>query len=357
MMQARILEHLGRLVGFDTQNPPRDLDEDAELFAYLRAQLPGFDVHLTDLGDGCFTFFATTGDPRVLINVHLDTVPAASGYSADPHTLRAEGDRVTGLGACDIKGAAACALAAVESVDDPNVALLFTTDEEAGTSRCVRHFCRENHDFDVVLVAEPTRAKAVTAHRGIITGNAHFQGVSGHASSGNADRDSALHAAIRWSHAAMDHAADQDAREVGPLKGICFNIGRIEGGVKPNMIADETAIQFGFRPLPGDDGLDGFEDFADLTDDDASFETRFVAPGLPAQGSEAWATTAAEELGLEVGDPVSFWTEAALFSEAGYTTLVYGPGDIAQAHTADEWVAIDQLVDVATHYQSIMGEQ
>jgi acetylornithine deacetylase len=62
----------------------------------------------------------------------------------------------------------------------------------------------------------------------------------------------------------------------------------------------------------------------------------------------------ADSLGLDIGNAVDFWTEAALFSEAGMTALVYGPGDIAQAHTADEWVALDQLATVVSKYKEIM---
>ena len=55
------------------------------------------------------------------------------------------------------------------------------------------------------------------------------------------------------------------------------------------------------------------------------------------------ARDVADELGLEIGNAVDFWTEASLFSAAGYTAMVYGPGDIAQAHTADEWVSLAEL--------------
>jgi acetylornithine deacetylase len=62
----------------------------------------------------------------------------------------------------------------------------------------------------------------------------------------------------------------------------------------------------------------------------------------------------AGKLGLPLGPAVNFWTEASLFSEAGLPALVFGPGDIAQAHTADEWVALAQLETVANHYQRII---
>jgi acetylornithine deacetylase len=66
------------------------------------------------------------------------------------------------------------------------------------------------------------------------------------------------------------------------------------------------------------------------------------------------ARALAERLGIVVGDAVDFWTEAALFSRAGCTALVYGPGDIAQAHTADEWVALDQLAAYAENLRRIV---
>ena len=64
----------------------------------------------------------------------------------------------------------------------------------------------------------------------------------------------------------------------------------------------------------------------------------------------------ADELGLPIGNAVDFWTEASLFSAAGLTAFVYGPGDIAQAHTADEWVALEQLATAATTYTRLLEQ-
>jgi len=92
-----------------------------------------------------------------------------------------------------------------------------------------------------------------------------------------------------------------------------------------------------------------------------AYEETFRGPSLPAgdiaQAEERRlaARDLADELGLPIGNAVDFWTEASLFSAAGYTALVYGPGDIAQAHTADEWVALSQLDEVANTYLRIMG--
>ncbi len=336
----RVLEHLEFLVGLDSRNPPREID--AAFFEPIRTRL-GADFHIdvTDHGDGSVSMLAVRGAPKRLFNVHLDTVPDAPGYTADPHVLRVEGGRAIGLGACDIKGAAAGLLAAAEVTGGP-VALLFTTDEEAGSSTCVRSFCGLDHGFTEVVVGEPTHCEAILEHRGIQTATVTFLGVPGHASSGRADEDSAVHRAVRWASDAMILAKKYDDRRYKNTSGIRFNLGRIDGGVKPNMIAGSCSIRFGFRPLPG---MRSDHVLSELWGDAAngSLERGFTAPSLPPGPDVAAALDLAAALGVSVGAPVDFWTEAALFCEAGLDALVFGPGDIAQAHTADEWVSLDQL--------------
>jgi acetylornithine deacetylase len=90
----------------------------------------------------------------------------------------------------------------------------------------------------------------------------------------------------------------------------------------------------------------------------AVFEEAFRGSPLPANAANAEqclreARLLAQGLDIPVGGAVDFWTEAALFSEAGCTTFVYGPGDIAQAHSADEWVALDELEAAARTYLRI----
>lgn len=341
------LAHLRALVGFDTRNPPRAIKTDG-IFDYLRDQLPGFDVRVTDHGAGAVSLFAVRGKPELLFNVHLDTVPDSPQWSASPFELRVTDDRATGLGACDIKGAAAALLAVAKS-SAGDMALLFTTDEEGADPRCVNAFLDEGHGFGKVLVAEPTRCKAVLAHRGIQSVRVRFEGHAGHASVEQQPSDSALHQAVRWSAAALDFAEAQSAVGFGGLQGVRFNLGRIEGGIKANIIAPEAEIRFGMRPLPSQDMDDLLERLRGLADPaPGAFEETFRGSPLPADHAQASASmqaarTLAGKLGIPIGDPVDFWTEAALFSRAGCTTFVFGPGDIAQAHSADEWVELAQL--------------
>jgi acetylornithine deacetylase len=344
------LKHLSALVAFDTRNPPRAIGTDG-LFAYLRDQLAGFACETIDHGAGAVSLHAVRGTPKRVFNVHLDTVPDSPHWSASPFELRVDGERAVGLGACDIKGAAAALLTAA-AASDGDAAFLFTSDEDANDARCIAAFLAREHAYENVIVAEPTRGEAVLAHRGISSVLVRFAGRAGHASGANAASDSAVHQAVRWSARALDHAAAQAHARFGGLTGLRFNIGRVEGGIKANVIAPSAEIRFGFRPLPSMDTdalLATFRGFAEP--EAAEFTETFRGPSLPAgdiadaENKRLAARDVADALGLPIGNAVDFWTEASLFSQAGYTTFVYGPGDIAQAHTADEFVALSQLAD------------
>ncbi len=360
-MLDRILNHLDALVGYDTRNPPRAIGTDG-IFDYLCEQLPGFRIELTDHGAGAVSLLAVRGETTRVFNVHLDTVPSSPAWTADPLRLRVTGDRAIGLGACDIKGAAACLLAAAEACRGP-VAFLFTSDEEANDARCVASFLKCDHGFREAIIAEPTNAQAVLAHRGIVSVRMAFKGQAGHASAANALELSAVHQAMRWGTRSLDHVASLSHLRFGGLTGLRFNIGRIEGGIKGNVIAPSAELRFGFRPLPSQSLVDlhqTFRNFADPASLDA-YEETFQGPCLPsgdiatAEDRRLQARDLADALDLPIGNAVDFWTEAALFSAAGLTAFVYGPGDIAQAHAADEWVTLDQLGTVAAAYRRIIG--
>lgn len=357
---ADTLDHLERLVSFDTRNPPRAIGTGG-IFDYIRAQLPGFEVEVTDHGAGAVSLYAVRGKPKHLFNVHLDTVPDSPHWSADPHAMRRLDDRVVGLGVCDIKGAAA-ALIAAANVAGGDAAFLFSSDEEANDPRCIAAFLARGLPWEAVLVAEPTRCEAVLAHRGISSVLMRFAGVAGHASGRQDAAASALHQAVRWGGRALDRVESLAHARFGGLTGLRFNIGRVEGGIKANMIAPAAELRFGFRPLPSMDVDALLADFAGLAEPAAAhFEETFRGPSLPsgdvarAEERRLAARDVADELGLPIGNAVDFWTEASLFSAAGHTALVYGPGDIAQAHTADEWVSLDQLRAYAESVHRILG--
>ncbi len=360
-MLDAVLRHLEALVSFDTRNPPR-LIGTGGIFDYIRAHLPGFRCTVTDHGDGAVSLLAVRGQPTRVFNVHLDTVPSSQAWSADPHVLRVTTDRAIGLGACDIKGAAAGLLAAANETRG-DAAFLFSTDEEANDPRCISAFLGGDHGFSEAIIAEPTRCEAVLAHRGISSVLLRFKGEAGHASSANALHASALHQAMRWGSRALDLVEAEAAAQFGGLSGLRFNIGKVEGGIKANVIAPSAEVRFNFRPLPSQaiDALHARLGACAAEGVLERYEETFRGPSLPAgdvadaEQRRQVALLLAESLQLPVGNAVDFWTEAALFSQAGLTAFVYGPGDIAQAHAADEFVLLDQLQRYTDSIIRILG--
>lgn len=343
-----ILRHLGPLIAADTQNPPRAIDGEHPLLGAIRQSLPGFEISVEDLGEGCLIIEAIRGRTDLLFNVHMDTVPVAPGWSHDPHTLVCGDNRVFGLGTCDTKGAAAILFSIAAETDMP-MHLLLTTDEEAGQSRCIREYLGRGSKHRCAIVAEPTDGLARLSHRGLVSAGASFRGQSGHASVvGGA---SAVHDAARFIATALDQPWAEENR---------LNFGRIEGGQKPNMIAAEAELLFGFRSQPGTDHTQLLQHLAEIARD-AAIVARFVGPALPSD-SEGPSSTAQmiaremmEEWGVEVGEPVDFWTEASLFSEAGTPAIVLGAGSIKQAHAPNEYVTYEQLLKVSSLYERIIS--
>ena len=332
------LDHLRALVAIDTTNPPRTAEKIRLAIDHARATLAGagFTCAVTDLGDGCVNLLAERGRSPMLVNCHLDTVPACEGWDSDPFELRVEDGDAIGLGACDVKGSAAAILTAAEQ-STGDAAILLTTDEEAGHSDCVRSFLAgraASGRFTSALVCEPTGCRVVGEHRGLVSVEASFAGTAGHASAGVASTRSAVHDAVRWSAAALDWSeSTHDSSRLA--------IGVIEGGVKTNMIAQSARVRFGIRNRPSanpDDSLTALRALADRAD--VRWRERFRGPALPP--SELGAAIA-DLLNVGCAPPVDFWTEASLFAGAGIPAVVFGPGSITFAHAANERVPIAEL--------------
>lgn len=347
-MLQRVLTHLRELVSCDTQNPPRAISVEDRVFSYcadiLRAA--GCAVEIKDLGGGCVSLLARRGAPTVLFNCHLDTVPADPAWTRDPFVLGVNGAEATGLGACDIKGAAAALLAAVEATSGA-IAVLLTSDEEAGDSACVRDFIEVEHGYELVIVCEPTNGLAVTMHRGIETFELVFSGLATHSSQPNAHADNALHHAVVWSARAIErmHGEGSD--------NLRFNIGIVNGGVKTNIAASSATVRFGVRPHAQTSVTEVLKELMGLLDDPSRVELR-VCFSAPALDSGSGVGVYMKRFGLQAGEPVDFWTEAALFAAGGYRAMVLGPGDISQAHAPDESVPLADLDRVATLYAGII---
>jgi len=288
--------------------------------------------------------FARWGEPRTLINTHIDTVPANSGWTVDPWAGIVTDDRVVGLGAADTKGAIASALVALETNKPRDLGVLFSGDEER-TGTCVRHFLETAPAAAIkrAIVCEPTNRTVGVRHRGVIAVEAEVQGRGGHSSGA----DHMPRPIVTMARLALELDA-MGARWIdrGPeeMKGLCMNVAAIEGGVAFNVVPNRASLTFSVRPPPGFDAQ-GFEaelrDSARRAGEDvrtrtvlelAPFATRDVDPFRALLGNHPRAEAT-----------LPFWTEAAAMSHAGIDAVVIGPGDILQAHAPDEFVTKSDL--------------
>jgi acetylornithine deacetylase len=302
-----------------------------------------------DKGHGGYVY-ARWGQPDLVINAHVDTVPANNGWSRDPWTATVVGDRLHGLGACDTKGAIAAAIVALDRERPRNVGLLFSGDEERGTAS-MRHFLTSPHRAGVerAIVCEPTARRAGVRHRGVLAYRATTSGEGGHSS--RADRMARPLATLARLAVLLDDFGKANVGG-GPagMQGLCMNVAGLDGGVAFNVVPTSAQLTWSLRPWPGFDRATwdatlgamvatveratGARITLEFVTDHAPFGTNDTGDALLASLVKGHAT---ELVGLD------FWTEAALYEAAGMTAIVIGPGDIAQAHAADEFVTLADL--------------
>jgi acetylornithine deacetylase len=308
-------------------------------------------------GPGAY-IFARWGQPTTILNAHIDTVPANTGWTHDPWTPQRSATRIGGLGACDTKGAIAAGICAVQSLplsQRKNIGLLFSGDEERGTAS-VDKFLMSSHRGSVrrAIVCEPTARRAGIAHRGVLSYRAVLRGEGGHSS--KADHlTKPLAGLCRLATALDDYAIAQMNIGSAGMRGLCMNIAGLSGGVAFNVIPTSAELMFSLRPAPGFDLLQWQHTLAGMVQRiDARIEIQQAVDHSPFGAIDAAAmTTWVAPYVTSVGH-LDFWTEAALYAEAAIDAVVIGPGDIAQAHSADEWIAIDDLHWAVTTFSKLL---
>jgi acetylornithine deacetylase len=352
-----VIQRLSGLVACNTQNPPREITAGDEIFDQCRKAVgDAFGVQVWDHGDGHVSWLAVRGRPKILFNVHLDTVPVGEGWSNDPHQLVIREGRAYGRGSCDIKGAAAVLLEIAAQAPD-HLALLFTTDEEGAGGCCVGKFVDAGHAdrFEQIVIAEPTQCQPVLGHRGYLSVKTRFYGSPGHSSEARTLHDSATHNMVRWASAALNIA---ELKKVSPADpGSCLNFGIVTGGVKSNVIAGEAFVHWSARLKPGESNEDFLDELKACAPSQGrvEWEVPFAGEPLPASGmSDDEAKQFCTRNGLSTALAVDFWTEASLFSAAGKPALVLGPGRISEAHQTDEWVELRQLELALQRYGALV---
>lgn len=292
---------------------------------------------------------ARWGTPKVLLNVHIDTVPSGEGWTTDPLKLRQDADRLIGLGSSDIKGAAACILAALGTIKPKDVAVLFSGDEEHG-SEVMPAVIRNGHtgDAPMAIICEPTGCQPGRRHRGMLAFSALSTGKGGHSSL--SDHTAApLQTLARLATQVGDYGQNHLDFGEPPYKGLCVNIGGMVSDGSYNVIPTEAKLWFSMRPPPGDEVRARAKDIEDISAKlYAHIHLDKIVELLPFESRDPHAFAPL----FNNYDPIDlpYWTEAAMLSDAGINAIVYGPGDVDQAHKPNEFVTLGHLSEAMQIY-------
>ena len=341
----KTLSILTELVGFDTRNGTGDEPACVDwlatvLSAYNPDKLINQKVPRKHGKPDSAFVLAVWGAPKLVLNVHIDTVPSGQGWLADPLFLRKETDRVIGLGACDIKGAAACILSALSRVAPQNVAILLSGDEEQG-SEIMPEVIKAGHlkGVEAAIVCEPTGCQVGKRHRGMLALKAEFSGPGGHSSL--ADKiEAPLLKAARLADAVGQYGESHLEFGTPPYQGLCTNIGGVHSDGAYNVIPTSAGLRFSMRPPPGDDVKKREADLHDIAAEHGGLSETLVAfEPFATRNEKAFQSLFSSHEFIDL----PYWTEAAMVSQAGINAVVFGPGYIEQAHQPEEWVSYAQL--------------
>ncbi len=295
--------------------------------------------------------------PALLLNGHLDTV-GVEGMTAPPFDAVLEGERLIGRGSCDMKGGLAALLAAAARLargrPRPRLIVALTADEEHA-SLGMSALVRSGVSADMAVVCEPTGLAVMPAHKGFVWIKATFQGRAAHGSRPDLGVDAIRHAGLYL--AALDaYAAELRARPAHTLLGHgSVHAGTIKGGTAESVYPDRCELLIERRTMPGETPRAVEAEFRSVLDGVAATEPALAATlemTLDRPGTEVAVSSPLVEGLLEAGDALGVprsvqgmtaWVDAAFLNEAGIPAVCYGPGDIAQAHSADEWVETRQI--------------
>lgn len=362
---------LERLVAFPTVSDQSNL----ELVNFVETYLQSHGVTPTKVmnseGDKA-ALYANIGPETaggVVLSGHTDVVPVkGQDWRNDPFTLTERDGRLYGRGTCDMKGFDALALAAVplalrKPLKRP-LQIALSYDEETGMTGAppmIDHML--SHGLPrpgAVIVGEPSMMKVVTGHKGGFGYQVHVRGHEVHSSMMHEGVSAVMMAAelVSWANK-MNHQCAQAtpgalAADFEPPY-TTIHVGTISGGTAHNITARDCRFEIDFRVVPGEDHSEWQQKFlgevaalqrqmqAIHPDARITADQDFGVAGLAPETQGEAEKLARRLTGDNATHVVSYATEGGLFQERGLSTVICGPGDIAQAHQPDEFISLDQF--------------
>jgi acetylornithine deacetylase len=366
-------EMIDRLIAFDTVSVKSNLALIEEMRGYLDSHgIPARVIYNADKSKA--NLFATIGpeqDGGIALSGHTDVVPVeGQPWSSDPFKVVQRDGRLYGRGTADMKSFIAIALALVPELKarplQKPIHFCFSYDEEIGclgVPGLLRLLGRELPKPTLAIIGEPTMMRVVNAHKGVSVFRTRITGLEAHSSA--PQRGASAIAFMGRFMAFLDTIA-QELREKGmgqAVPGLEFeppyssmNLGVLRGGTAINIIARDCELGWEIRSLPGEDVgaiLARVRQFSDETllpalratapEGRIVTDTIVAVPGLKPEPNGAAEALALRLTGGNRTFTAAFASEAGQFQETGISAVLCGPGDIAQAHQPDEFIALDQI--------------
>ncbi len=286
----------------------------------------------------------------ILLAPHLDTV----GADNTCFIPQRKNGRLHGRGACDTKGSVAAMLSAVIEISQARsrpqtteIVFAGLIDEEKGQAGS-RALAASGFKADLAIVGEPTRLQVITAHKGSLWLELETKGKAAHGATPQLGKN-AVHRMARIVDLLETEYAAQLRRRKHKLLGTgTVNVGKISGGTQPNIVPDRCVIGVDRRTLPGETEASVKREITALL---AAHKLSAKITGTKAAPCTALETDAKRALvrqfmkaaGQTNPCGVHYFCDASVLSTAGIPSVVFGPGDIAQAHTVDEWISLASL--------------
>lgn len=364
------------LVRIDSRNPslvpgaPGEGPIARALAEVLRAW--GFAVEVHDAAPNRTNVVARVGPAggrTLMFNGHLDVV-GTDGMTHAPFAADERDGSLWGRGSSDMKGgvAAMCAAAARAADAGLDCELIITAvaDEEwdsIGTRAVIARGVRA----DAAIVTEPTRLAIAPAHRGFVWTTVTIHGRAAHGSRYDVGVDAIRHAGLLLAELDSFETGEL-AQRTHPLLGrASWHASTIDGGLGMSTYPDRCTLRIERRTLPGETPAQAVEEvraactrvrarrpsFDAVVTLDLSQNPSDVATDAPVVRCLSRALESAGEASRVEG--LSAWTDAALLNEAGIPAICYGPGDIARAHAAAEWIEVGDI-ERATRVLALLAQ-
>jgi acetylornithine deacetylase len=372
-----------RLIAFNTVSR----DSNLGLIEYVRDYLQGLGARIRLTYDATgrkANLFATLGDstlPGLVLSGHTDVVPVdGQDWHSDPFQAIERDGRLYARGSADMKGFLGIALAqAPKFLAALNAGRLaaplhyaLSYDEEVGCIG-VRGLIRDLQEQNIrpagCVVGEPTSMQPIIAHKGMNRFRCSVRGREAHSSHVTFGVNAIEYAArlVVFVRALADRLAQSEQRDYGFLVPYTtLSTGLIRGGIASNVIPKHCEFSFDMRTLPNASAEALFQEIRGQAESLAR-EMQAVDPnsgidlswenhtqGLAASEADAIVQWTMKLAGARTVGKVSYGTEAGLFQQMGMPTVICGPGDIAEAHRPDEYVALEQLAQCEAFMERIL---